>query len=310
MSRRLALHLALVAGLALCLASAASGQALDELWSEYPLYPDGRQTVAPPQASPSSPAELEAKGLLRGSADMRSEAAATTTTAPDAPPWPMIGVLSAGALVLAFLVLARFSPAPSVPWAPSTLAGRVVQLGAVTRARSRRRTSFRGRSRAPARRPTPRRSAQTPTLPPPAPLIDAESEAHDLPEKPPQPLEEPAERANAEAEELELAFCTIHWWRGYVKSQFFARAVGPDGVEYVAARSPMFRWRRDEPPEPRKEIRAAHAALMERLLDDEWELAGPPAGHWYEVALQRPERPSLHTLTERLAREADPWGHA
>jgi hypothetical protein len=309
MSRRLVLYLALVVGLALCVAPAASGQALEELWSEYPLYPDGRQTVAPRQASPSSPAEVEAKGLLRGSADMRSEAAATTTPAPDAP-WPMIGVLSAGALVLAFLVFVRFSPAPSVPWAPSNLTGRVVQLAAVTRARGRRGTSFRGRSQVPVRRPTPRRSAQTPTPPPRAPLIDAEAEAHDLPERPPQPVEEPAERANAEAEELELAFCTIHWWRGYVKSQFFARAVGPDGVEYVAAKSPMFRWRREEPPEPEKEIRAAHAALMERLLHDEWELAGPPAGHWYEVTLQRPERPSLHTLTERLAREADPWGHA
>lgn len=69
--------------------------------------------------------------------------------------------------------------------------------------------------------------------------------------------------------------CEIGWWRGYVKSEFYAAALTVDGSEYEVGRSPQFRWRRTEaPPSDHERARAAHAALVDRLAATGWEPVG------------------------------------
>jgi hypothetical protein len=140
MSRRLKLHLALVAGLVLCLAPSASGQSLEELWSEYPLNPAASETTAPRADATSLPTP-EPKRWVLPPADAGAEAVGPTTGAPDAVPWPMIGVLSAGVLTLVLLLLGRMAPVPAVHWKRPRLAGRVAQLAVATREGSRRGSS-------------------------------------------------------------------------------------------------------------------------------------------------------------------------
>jgi hypothetical protein len=91
-----------------------------------------------------------------------------------------------------------------------------------------------------------------------------------------QPPRKPAEPARSE----------IEWWRGYVKSAFYARLRTPNGHESVI-RSPPFRWDKPEPP-PKTllPVARAHAALVAQLQDEGWFPTG--RGHyWYSLELQR-----------------------
>jgi zinc-ribbon domain len=70
--------------------------------------------------------------------------------------------------------------------------------------------------------------------------------------------------------------CEIVWWRGYLKSEFFAAAEGRE-----LARSPGFRWRRADPPPPDDVgARKAHDELVRRLTALGWEPLGQ-AIPWY-----------------------------
>ena len=70
--------------------------------------------------------------------------------------------------------------------------------------------------------------------------------------------------------------CEIRWWRGYVKSQFYAHAVTKEGLEVVVARSPMFWWRHAEQPPPTKAAVAARMALVETLVAWGWRVEPTP----------------------------------
>ena len=80
--------------------------------------------------------------------------------------------------------------------------------------------------------------------------------------------------------------CRIAWWRGYVKSTFYAVARTAAGEEQLVAESPHFRWRKPGPPPHRGPALEAHRALVERLEQDGWSVVG--AGRrWYASKLQR-----------------------
>jgi hypothetical protein len=102
--------------------------------------------------------------------------------------------------------------------------------------------------------------------------------------------------------------CLIDWSRGYIKSQFYAKALGIAGQEYVAETSPLFRWNSAAPPERTEHILTAHRALVEALLAQGWKPIEPaeptqyPASDrpWFEQLFQR--RP-LPTPSNGAARE-------
>lgn len=93
--------------------------------------------------------------------------------------------------------------------------------------------------------------------------------------------------------------CEIDWWRGYVKSDFYALAVGPGGESYVAARSPTFRWLRREPPPEESRGAEPHARLVAHLVAEGWEPVGSRFA-WYKTRLRRRRRPTLRELAESL----------
>jgi hypothetical protein len=81
--------------------------------------------------------------------------------------------------------------------------------------------------------------------------------------------------------------CEIGWWRGYVKSEFYAIALGPDRREYDAGRSRSFLWRKAAPPPPEHDrARAAHEALVQKLVDSGWEPLGK-ANPWFAQRFRR-----------------------
>jgi hypothetical protein len=96
-------------------------------------------------------------------------------------------------------------------------------------------------------------------------------------------------RSGTEREQLtEEAFdiCRIGWWRGYVKSDFYAEAVGPNRHRSVVARSRMFRWRRAERPPASGDALDAHNELVDRLVAAGWTPEGR-GDAWYEYAFLR-----------------------
>jgi hypothetical protein len=101
-----------------------------------------------------------------------------------------------------------------------------------------------------------------------------------LRERAAEPPEAPPPRFVLPGEGWEL--CEIAWWRGYVKSEFYAVA---DGREFARSRS--FRWRAERPPAPdHAAARAAHEALVGRLKEAGWEPLGQ-AVPWYAQRFRR-----------------------
>jgi hypothetical protein len=80
--------------------------------------------------------------------------------------------------------------------------------------------------------------------------------------------------------------CRISWWRGYVKSEFYAEAVGPNRPPSIVAHSRMFRWRRAEPPPASGDALDAHNDLVDRLVAAGW-TPESRGGEWYEYAFLR-----------------------
>jgi len=79
--------------------------------------------------------------------------------------------------------------------------------------------------------------------------------------------------------------CEIAWWRGYVKSDFYAKGDGSDDG-YVVERSPLFKWRSAEPPPRTEPAVAACEALVGVLLAQGWEPAGRGT-EWYSRRFRR-----------------------
>jgi hypothetical protein len=77
--------------------------------------------------------------------------------------------------------------------------------------------------------------------------------------------------------------CEIACWRGYLKADFYARRVGSDDE---IARSPMFRWRGDDPPPREGKFLAAHEQLVSRLVNNGWQALGD-ARPWYAQRFRR-----------------------
>jgi hypothetical protein len=319
MRRKLGLPLAL-ALLALCLAPRAPAQEpLTELWSEYPLYQPDKQPAAQaaepenrsaqePETPPAPEPEAPAPGGQERSGEGSTEAIGPTADEPQTLPWILIAPLTCAAIMLT-LLLGRLIPVPVVPLHPTRLAERVVRLAVVTRERGRRGPVRRGGRRGPppALRP-PRARTQTP---PPAREPDLEEEDEEEEEEllpaalahwPGEVGREEDAAAPASEEEQQLEFCAIEWWHGYVKSHFYARALRPDGRLYVAARSPMFLCRQGGAPEPTKSARAAHAAIVEQLAREGWELSRAEGCDWawYAACFSRERSESLGDLLERL----------
>lgn len=115
-------------------------------------------------------------------------------------------------------------------------------------------------------------------------------------------VQEPSEfRAQRGFESWEV--CEILWWRGYLKSDFYAWALGSDQREYEVGRSSQFFWRRPDPPPPDHErARTAHEALVERLVKGGWEPLGA-ATPWYAARFRR-HATGLRVLTGDHALEA------
>jgi hypothetical protein len=141
-----------------------------------------------------------------------------------------------------------------------------------------------------------------------AALVARASPSHSPPPAPAAPEPLPAEPME-ESQPRTLRFavppattwerCEIEWWRGYIKSDFYAVAFRPTGEWYVAERSPSFRWRHTEAPREGAAGREEHANLVGRLVKDGWQ----PVGNgpvWYQTRFRRPVQPSLDELAGTL----------
>ena len=111
---------------------------------------------------------------------------------------------------------------------------------------------------------------------------------------------------------VDYEVCVVCRWRGYVKSQFCAVVVSPDGYERVFARSFEFRWWKEEPPPPSGDALAAYRALVRLLLAEGWEPEGGDEARepWEETTFRRPLAPSLEELADELAGEPRRSGSA
>jgi hypothetical protein len=81
--------------------------------------------------------------------------------------------------------------------------------------------------------------------------------------------------------------CTIEWWRGYMKSDFYALATEPDGRLRIVGRSNAFRWRGEKPPPESDAAEKNLRMLVETLEDEGWEHDGQ-GERWYELSFKRP----------------------
>ena len=82
------------------------------------------------------------------------------------------------------------------------------------------------------------------------------------------------------------AQCRIDWWRGYVKSEFYAKARMPDGREYVVCTSPGFRWSKSTPP-PKEapQVAQVHQELVDDLVAGGWVVSGV-GDEWWALELR------------------------
>jgi hypothetical protein len=80
--------------------------------------------------------------------------------------------------------------------------------------------------------------------------------------------------------------CEIRWWQGYIKADFYAHVVNPNGDGSDIARSPTFWWRGPGPPSPSAAPLAAHKALVKLLVDSGWEPVGEPRP-WFAQRFRR-----------------------
>ena len=73
-------------------------------------------------------------------------------------------------------------------------------------------------------------------------------------------------------------------------AEFVGQAVGPDGREYVAAKSLRFRWNGGEVPPDDAAVVAAYNVLVQRLVWDGWYVEEAPGGAWWNARFRRPAK--------------------
>jgi hypothetical protein len=114
----------------------------------------------------------------------------------------------------------------------------------------------------------------------------------------PPPRSAPAVRRQPQPDE-----CSIRWWRGYVRSEFYA--VSGEGEGTVIAESPFFWWGRTDPPDSATAV-AAHQQLIAELEQSGWTIAGR-GRLWFELQLRRVPVPTVRRRAEarRHDREED-----
>jgi hypothetical protein len=105
----------------------------------------------------------------------------------------------------------------------------------------------------------------------------------------PTPRSAPAVRRQPQADE-----CSIRWWRGYVRSEFYA--VSGEGEGTVIAESPFFWWGRTDPPDSEAAV-AAHQQLIAELEQSGWTIAGR-GRLWFELRLRRVPAPTVRRRAE------------
>jgi hypothetical protein len=236
------------------------------LWSEYPLDPTQTKGSSPPPVG--SPAEPPFSKRTPGSG--RADSSGAVGSGEDArgawdsvlasPQLLVLGAIAAWTLVVLSLVLVSQRLGLSLTAEPAALIG---LPPARHRAENRGRRNGSGEE-ASARSTRERRSAGA----------------------------LPGVRSNTD-------LCVIEWSRGYMKSQFYARARTADGRRYIAAMSPTFSWHRADPPPPKKGPLEAHNALVHHLRLLGWEAAGEGTS-WYASSFRRTATPSLRALATVL----------
>jgi hypothetical protein len=91
--------------------------------------------------------------------------------------------------------------------------------------------------------------------------------------------------ARASAGETRTRECEVEWWRGYVKSAFYAIETSSVGFGRDIASSPFFRWRSRDVPRETPEAAAALRSLVESLEREGWTVAGRRE-EWFGVKLR------------------------
>ena len=151
-----------------------------------------------------------------------------------------------------------------------------IVVGAVVPIRAALATAFVGprtRRLRPSRQPArhldrPMRSRPRPAAPAPVP----------------PPVESPAPTTEHRASSTA---CEIRWFRGYVKSQFYAELRdGPSREPNALASSQWFKWREGAAPPPDPEIVAVRDELLKVLRVAGWQPCGRGA-EWYSDRLEK-----------------------
>ena len=318
--------------LALLFVPPAAGQSLKELWSEYPLYPaelsGSEERTWPPLANGPAPAEVIGGASVEAAPIDAAPAAEALPNNRESLQWLVVAFVAANLALVLLVFFHRTAAVSALSLAPARhAAARIAALAVAVPAERGRRPSSpwhgRGGGRGRPHGSLRSRKRAAPASPPPQ-APPARAEVAHLP----QPLEEPQPEEEDEDEEEELApaalrwempppappleleevreleYCALEWWRGYVKSQFLARAQRPDGRSYIAGRSPFFRsWHMGEPEESEQAHRA-RAELILLLRSEGWELReGECDWAWYSACFARKLPESLEHLRERLERE-------
>jgi zinc-ribbon domain len=89
--------------------------------------------------------------------------------------------------------------------------------------------------------------------------------------------------------------CTIVWWRGYVRSGFYAVATGGHARSGEPLGTSLFRRLGGGAPVPEGRALEAHRALVERMQSEGWDRVGRGA-HWYETRFHRTR--GAHTVED------------
>ncbi len=264
-------------------AAATSDRPPTQLWSEFPLFPT--TTSVPPKAP--LVAARPGPGVVRVVAPA-SEDISLFLVAGVAFGFAAAGTALAIALFTGVQALRRRhrdEPAPAFEAAPArAVAAPATPAPAPTFKAAPARAVAAPATPAPA--PTfkaaPARAAAAPAAPAPAPTFKAApARAVAAPAAPaasapppaaptlvdvvPSPAR-PAVRPLQAPEEVVVTF-----WRGYVKSRYYATATASDGTETTIAASPFFRLKRKQPVEESVDARDALDTLRRELAELGWE---------------------------------------
>lgn len=112
-----------------------------------------------------------------------------------------------------------------------------------------------------------------PVAPPPPPAVARVVAPATMIERDPEPPAGP-ELVPTAVVALPPDSCRIAWWRGYVRSRFYAYEENGGGEPKLVAESPLFSWHSNEPPPKSAAALAAYASLLNALEGLGWEPDG------------------------------------